>query len=107
MQRATLNGILGVLMSDTFWDQTCLPIDKAGVGIRRSADQVQAAYVGCVSESSLPVDKLTGHNPTEDIFFVKESEKLSEIMTTYPSQRKIREELDNSAYDNLLGKKFH
>ena len=29
---------------------------------------------------------------------------MSEIATTYPSQRKILEELDNSAFVNLLGK---
>ena len=29
---------------------------------------------------------------------------MSEIALTYPSQRKIQEELDNSAFDNLLGK---
>ena len=29
---------------------------------------------------------------------------MSEIYTIYPSQRKIQEELDNSAFDNLLGK---
>ena len=104
VQRATFEGILGVLLSDTSWDQACLPINKTGVGIRRSADQVQAAYVGSVFQSSVLVEKLTGHNPTEDISFIKAVEELSEIATTYPSQRKIQEELDNSAFDNLLGK---
>ena len=104
VQRATIESILGVLLSDTSWDQACLPINKTGVGIRRSADQVQAAYVGSVFQSSVLVEKLTGHNPTEDISFVKAVEELSEIATTYPSQRKIQEELDNSAFDNLLGK---
>ena len=102
--RATFEGILGVLLSDTSWDQACLPINKTGVGIRRSADQVQAAYVGSVFQSSVLVEKLTGHNPTDDISFVKAVEELSEIAMTYPSQRKIQEELDNSAFDNLLGK---
>ena len=104
VQRATFEGILGVLLSDTSWDQACLPINKTGVGIRRSADQVQAAYVGSVFQSSVLLEKLTGHNPTEDISFVKAVEELSEIATTYPSQRKSQEELDNSAFDNLLGK---
>ena len=48
VQRATFEGILGVLLSDTSWDQACLPINKTGVGIRRSANQVQAEYVGSV-----------------------------------------------------------
>ena len=48
VQRATFEGILGVLLSDSSWDQACLPIYKTGVGIRRSADQVQAAYAGSV-----------------------------------------------------------
>ena len=96
MQRATFKGFLGILMSDTFCDQACLPINKTGVGIRRSADQAQAAYVGCVSQSSLLVEKLTGHNRTEDISFVKFTEEFGEITTTYPSRR-IQEELDNSA----------
>ena len=104
VQRATFEGIPGVLLSDTSWDQACLPINKTDVEIRRSADQVQAAYVGSVFQSSVLVGKLTGHNPTEDISFVKAVEELSEIATTYPSQRKIQEELDNSALDNLLGK---
>ena len=104
VQRATFEGILGVLLSDTSWDQACLPINKTGVGIRRSADQVQAAYVGCVFQSSVLVEKLTSHNPTEDISFNKAVEELSEIATTYPSQRKIHEEFNNSAFDNLLGK---
>ena len=76
-------------MSDTSWDQACLPINKTGVGLRRSADQVQAANVGSVFQSTDLVEKLTGHNPTEDISFVKAVEELSEIATTYPSQRKI------------------
>ena len=104
VQRSTFEGILGVLLSDTSWDQAYLPINKTGVGIRRSADQVQAACVGSVFQSSVLVEKLTGHNPTEEISFVKAVEELSEIATTYPSQRKIQAELDNSAFDNLLGK---
>ena len=104
VQRATFEGILRVLLSDTSWDQASLPINKTGVGIKRSADQVQAAYVGPVFQSSALVEKLTGHNSTEDISFVKAVEELSEITTTYPSQRKIQVELDNSAFENLLGK---
>ena len=93
-----------MLSCDKSWDQACLPINKTSVGIRRSADQVQAAYVGYVFQSSVLVGKLTGHNLTEDISFVKAVEELSEISMTYPSQRKIKENLDNSAFDNLLGK---
>ena len=104
VQRATFESIFGVLLSDTSWDQACLPINKTGVGLRRSADHVQAAYVGSVFQSSVLVEKLTGHNPTEDISFVKAVGEFSENAMTYPSQRKIREELDNSAFDNLLGK---
>ena len=77
---------------------------KIGVGIRRSADQVHAAYVGFFFHSSVLVEKLTGHNPTEDISSVKAIEDLSEVETTYPSQRKIQEKLDKLAFDNLLGK---
>ena len=104
VQRATFEGILGVLLSDTSWDQACLPVNETGVGIGRSADRVQAAYVGSVFQSSVLVERLTGHNPTEDISFIKAVEEMSEIATTYPSQRKLQEELDNSAFDNLLGK---
>ena len=104
VQRATFEGILGVLLSDTSWDQACFPINTTGVGIRRSADQVQAAYVGSVFQSSVLVEKLAGHNPTEDILFVKAVEEFTEIAMTYSSQRKIQEELDNPAFDNLLGK---
>ena len=93
VQRATFEGILGVLLSETLWDQACFPIKKIGVGIRRSADQVQTAYVGSVFQSSDFVGNLTGHNPTEDISFVKAVGELNEIKTTYPSQRKIRHEL--------------
>ena len=53
VQRATVEGILGVLMSETSWNQACLPIKKIGVGIRLSADQVQAAYFGFVFQSSV------------------------------------------------------
>ena len=104
LRPATIEGILGVLLSNTSWDQTCPTINKTGVGIRRSTDQVQAAYVRSVFQSSVLVEKLTGHNPTEDISFVKAFEELSEIAMTYSSQRKTQEELDNSAFDNLLGK---
>ena len=104
VQRATFEGILGVLLSDTSCDQACLPINKTGLRIRRSANQVQAAYVGSVFQSSVLVENITGHNPTEDISFVKAVEELSEIAATYPSQRKIQEEFDYSAFDNLLGK---
>ena len=104
VQRSTFESILGALLSDTSWGQACLPINKTGVGIRRSADQVRAAYVGSVFQSSVLVKKLTGHNPTTDTPFVKTVEELSKIVTTYPSQRKIQEELDSAAFDNLLGK---
>ena len=57
VQRASFEGILGVLLSDTPWDQACLPINKTGVGIKRSADQVQTAYVGSVFQSSVIVEK--------------------------------------------------
>ena len=105
VQRATFEGILEVLLSDTSCDQACLPTNKSGVGIRGSADQVQAPHVGYVFQSSVPVEKLTGQNQTEDISFLKAVEEISEIAMTYPSQRKIQEELDNSAFDNLLGKR--
>ena len=88
-------------MSDTSGDQACFSIRKTDVGIRRSADHVQAAYFGSVSHSSVLVEKLTGHNPTEDISFVKAIKDLRENVTTYPSQRIIQEELDNLAFDNL------
>ena len=48
IRRATFDCILGVLFSDTSWDQVCLPINKTGVAIRPSANQVQAAYFGSV-----------------------------------------------------------
>ena len=50
------------------------------------------------------VEKLTGRNPTEDISFVKAVEELSEIAATYHYQRKNQGELDNSTFDNSLGK---
>ena len=57
LQSATFEASLGVLMSDTSWDQAGLTINKTGVGIRRSADQVQAAYVGSVFQYSVLVAK--------------------------------------------------
>ena len=48
-----------VEFSDTSWDQACFPINRNGVGIRRSADQVQAAYVGSVFQSPVLVEKLS------------------------------------------------
>ena len=33
LQRAAFEGKLVVLLSDTSWDQVCLPINKTGVGI--------------------------------------------------------------------------
>ena len=83
-------------MSDTSWDQACLRIIETGVGIRRSADQVQAAYFCSVFQSSFLVEKQTVLNPTDGISFVKAIEELGEVATTCPSQRKIQEELDNS-----------
>ena len=85
VQHATFEGILGVLLSDTSWDQACLTINKTSVGIRRSEDQVQAAYVGSVFQSSVLGEKFTGQNPTKDISFVEDIEDLSEIATTYHS----------------------
>ena len=72
-------------MSDISCDQACLPINKTGVGIRRSADQVQSAYIGSVFQSSVLVENLKGHSPTEDILFIKATEELGEIATTYLS----------------------
>ena len=100
VQRATFESILGVLLSDTSWDQACLPINKTGIGTRRSADQVQAAYVGYVFHSFVLVEKLTGHNPTEDISFVKVFGEFGKNAMTNPSQ-KNQEELDNSAFENF------
>ena len=90
IQRATFEDILGVL--------------KTRVGIGRSADQIQIAYVGSVFHSSVLVGKATGHNHLKTQSFVNAIEELSEIATTDPPQRNIQEELDNSAFDNLLGK---
>ena len=86
VQRATFEGNLGVLMSDTSWDQACLPINKVGVGKRRPADQVQAAYGGSVFQSSDLVEKLTDQSPTEPISFVKATDELGEIATTHSPQ---------------------
>ena len=78
-------------MSYTLWEQACLPIIKTGAGIKRSADEVQAAYV---FHSSVLVEKITGHNPTEDLSSAKAIEDLSEIATTYPPQKlKVRKNL--------------
>ena len=44
--------ILAVLLSDTSSDQAFFPINKTGVGIRRTADQVQAEYIGPVFQCS-------------------------------------------------------
>ena len=46
VQRAAFENILGVLLSDTSLEQASIPIKKTVVGIRQSADQVQAAYIG-------------------------------------------------------------
>ena len=43
VQRAIFERLLRVLMSDNYWDQVCLPINRTGVGIKRSAGQIQAA----------------------------------------------------------------
>ena len=90
IQRATFEDILGVL--------------KTRVGIGRSADQIQIAYVGSVFHSSVLVEKATGHNHLKTQSFVNAIQELGEIATTDPTQRNIQEELDNSAFDNLLGK---
>ena len=100
------SNFLGVLMSDTSVDQACLPINISDERIRLSADQVQVAPVGSVFQSSALAEKLTGHNPTKDIFFVMAIQELNKAATTYPSQRKTQEKLDNSAQNNLSGKQF-
>ena len=84
-----------------FLDQVWLPINKTDVGIRTSAYHSQPAYVGSVFQSSVFVEKLPGHNRTEDITFVEAIEELGKIATTLCSEWKIQEELDNSAYDNM------
>ena len=55
-------------------------------------------------QSSVLVEKFKGNSPTEDITFFKAIEELGEIAKTHTSQRKIKEELDNSANNNLLEK---
>ena len=67
---------------------------------RASSSCIQWIYF----QSSVLVEKLTGHNTTEDISFFKAVEEFSETAMTYPPQRNIQEELDNSAIDNLLRK---
>ena len=64
---------------------------KTFVGIRRSAFQVQAAYVGSVLQ--LPV--LVGHDPSKDISYVKAIEELGKI-AQHPF-KKTWEEFHNSA----------
>ena len=63
------------------------PNHETDVGEKRSAVQVQASNIGSVFQSSVLVDKLTGHNPTEDISFVKVMDEIVEIATTYNSQK--------------------
>ena len=101
VQRATFEGILGDLLSDTSWDQACLPINKTGVGIRRSPDHVKAAYVGSVFQSSVLVEKLTGHNPIEDIWFFFEKSRRH-----IPHREKFRKNLITQLSTTLEENKF-
>ena len=61
---------------------------------------------GCICWLCFPIfvlaEKPAGHNPIASISFVITNTKLGETLTSCPSQNKISEELDYSAYDNLL-----
>ena len=84
VQRATFERNLRVLISGPSRDQTCHPINKTGVGLRRSPDQFQAAYVDSIFQSSVFVEKLTSHNTTEDILFLKAIEESRKRKSLIP-----------------------
>ena len=51
-----------------------------------------------------PLEKLTGHNPTEDISFCYDHCTIGRSCDDISLSKNIREELDKSACDNLLEK---
>ena len=63
-----------------------------GVG-KKSPDQVQAAYIGSLFQFSVLVDKLTGHNPYDDVPFFRTIELLVVMATLHPPKEKLQRNL--------------
>ena len=76
LQRTTFEIMLGTVISDNAWKQSCLPISKSGVGIGQAVDQLQAAFVGFVSQADALVEQITGEKFTDNQIFKEKVEEL-------------------------------
>ena len=102
LQRTTFENILGSVISDISWEQACLPISKTGAGVRRSLNQIKAAYVGSLCQTANIVEQITGVNPTHEVSFTDLVEEFSALGIPHLTQQKIQEQFDNTALSNLL-----
>ena len=80
-------------MSDTPWEQACLPTNKTRVGKRRSADQVNFDYVDSLFQYSVPVEKLTCQNSTEDSHLLRQLKNWAQLRRHILLSEKFRKNL--------------
>ena len=76
LQRTTFENMLGTVISNKAWKQSCLPISKTGVGIGQAVDQLQTAFVGFVSQADALVEQITGKKFTDNQIFKETVEEL-------------------------------
>ena len=62
MQRDNLNSIVGTVLSNTSYDQACLPVSLSGMGTKRASDHKLCCYVASVICSLPNVLGLIGHS---------------------------------------------
>ena len=103
LQRTTFENMLGTGIGDSAWKQTCVPINKTGVGIRQAVDQLKAAFVGSVSQADASVEQITGEKITDNQILKETVEELKHLKISEYTQHKIQEARDDAAFSDLLG----
>ena len=71
LQRTNFENLLGTILSNESWHQSCLPINKTRIRVRRAAYQIKAAYIGSMSHSGTLVELTTSQSMTTDHTFTK------------------------------------
>ena len=87
-QRDALDQIIGTVTCDNAWDQSTLPINISGLGVRQSQEQYRAAYVGSVLASDDLVQKSTNQRASDSTVFKELYANLEPFNLTCHTQKK-------------------
>ena len=79
LQRTKFENMLGFVISDNAWKQTCLTKSKTGDGIRQAVDQLKTAFGGSVSQADALVEQIPGEKITDIQIFKETVEELKNL----------------------------